>query len=422
MRSRLRVASALLPLAIACGATPTGISAAREDDPASTFAAQRLAFVDVSVLTMASPVVLEHQTVIVHDGVIESIGPAAQEPALGNATIVNGHGRLLMPALADMHVHMLIADLGKYPAHGIGTVRNMWGHTTVRSLANQVASGTRFGPQIISVSSGLDAPPGQWPATQFVTNGTEARSVVAAMKSLGYRHLKLYTSLSAAMFDTLMQLSRDNDMLALGHVPMAVPVEHALTQGMRSIEHFTGYDRAVSRTSSMGTFGWSNADESRFPNLVQKTVAAGTWNCPTMAIYAKLAEQQHSVAQRTAIVASRQRFVKALHDGGARLLVGSDAGIEVVAPGSSLHDELQEFVAAGLTPYQTLRLATVGAAEFFGRTDFGTIAPGARADLILIAANPLQDIRRTRDIGGVVIAGAWTPQRELTTRTAGWKQ
>ena len=421
MNPRLKTVALLLPLVVACGATPTEITAARPDDPASTFAAQPLAFVDVALVTMTSPTVQEHRTVVVRDGAIVAITDASTAPP-SDATIIRGHGRVLMPALADMHVHMLTADMPKYPAHGIGTVRNMWGHANVRTLRDDVAQGTRFGPQIITMSSGLDAPPGQWPVTQFVTTGDEARTVVASMQSLGYSHLKLYTSLSAAMFDTVMKLARENSLLAVGHVPMSVPVEHALTEGMKSIEHFTGYDRAMSTTSSGGTFGWANADETRFPNLVQKTVAAGAWNCPTLAIYAKLSGQQHSAAQRATIVASRGRFVKALHDAGAKLLAGSDAGIEVVAPGSSLHDELDLFVAAGLSPYETLRIATVKAAEFFGRSDFGVVAVGARADLLLLARNPLDDVRRAREIGGIVLAGAWTPQRELATRTTGWKQ
>ena len=421
MAFTVRHAALALPLALGCGESPTGISAARPDDPASTFASQRLAFVDVAVLTMTSPTLLEHQTVVVQDGVIASIGPMAQEQSLGNATIVQGHGRLLMPALADMHVHMLDSVVGRYPAHGIGTVRNMWGHSVVRGIRDAVAAGTRFGPQIITASPGLDAPPGVWPVTQFVTTGDEARTVVAALKALNYPYLKVYSSLSVAMFDTVMKLSRENGMPAFGHVPMAVPIEHALAEKMLSIEHFTGYDRAVSRTGSIGTSGWSNADETRFANLAQLTVAAGTWNCPTLAVY-KMLVDRGSPGISAAVVGSRQRFVKALHDAGAKLLVGTDAGFDTMAAGASLYDELDQFVAAGLTPYEVLRLATVRAAEFFGRTDFGVVAVGARADLLLVAQNPLEDIQRVRNIGGVVMAGAWTPQRELATRTSGWKQ
>ena len=410
----------LLPLAVACGATPVEISAARPDDPASTFASQSLAFVDVSVLTMISPTLLEHQTVVVNDGKITMVAPTSQAVLFDGTTIVHGQGRVLMPALADMHVHMYDSNAARYPQYGIGTVRNMWGHATIRAIRDSVAAGSRFGPQVITASPGLDAPPGVWPVTQFVSNADEARTVVSALKALNYPYLKVYSSLSLAMFDTVMKLSRENGMPAFGHVPQAVTVQHALEEKMLSIEHFTGYDRAVSRTGNPG-YGFENADETRFPALVQQTVAAGTWNCPTLAVYVMLVNR-NAPALASAVIASRQRLVKALHDGGAKLLIGTDAGFDTMVAGASLYDEFDQYVAAGLTPWEVLRIATVKAADFFGRTDFGVVAVGARADLILIGSNPLQDIRRVRDLGGVVMAGAWTPQRELATRTSGWKR
>ena len=414
----LRWLALTVPLAFACGASPTAVEPTRPDDPASTTAEKPLAFVDVRVVTMQSPGILANQTVLVRDGVITAIGPTASTSVPADATVIRGDNRVLMPALTDMHVHAMAADLRAYVSHGIANVRNMWGHSAVRTLTTEIAAGTRLGPAIHSASSGLDAPPGRWPVTQYVTTAEQARTVVAAQKAFGYKQLKLYDDLSPAMFDTLLQLTRDNDMFAVGHVPAAVSVRHALTQGMRSIEHLTGYDRVVSSEGGRGTWGWMTSTDTQFASLVQATVAAGTWNCPTLAIFVKLGEQ-HSAAQRQHLVAMRQRFVKALHDAGAKLLAGSDAGINVVAPGVSLHDELDQFVAAGLSPYAALRIATVGAAEFLERTDFGVLATGKRADLLLIAENPLDDVRRARNIGGVVLAGAWTPQRELAMRTQG---
>jgi imidazolonepropionase-like amidohydrolase len=407
-----------LPLALACGSTLEPPLPTRAADPASTVPDVPLVFQDVSIVPMTSNTRLDHQAVHVRNGIIEWIGSASAEPAIPpGATVIPGDGRVLMPALIDLHVHARQNDARAYVEHGIGTVRNMWGHSAARTLAAQIASGTRFGPTIISVSSGLDAPPEQWPVTQIVTTPDQARTVVAAQKALGYTNLKLYDRLTTAIFDTVMRLARENGMGAVGHVPFAVDVRHALSEGMRSIEHLTGYDRVVSRMGRAGTWGWADADETRYAELVQATAASQTWNCPTLAIYVKLSER-HTAAERPRIIASRQRFVKALHDGGGRLLAGSDAGIDVVAPGVSLHDELDQFAAAGLTPYQALRAATVDAAAWLGRVDLGVIAMGARADLLLLAQDPLGDVRRARSIGGVVLGGAWTPQRELATRAS----
>jgi imidazolonepropionase-like amidohydrolase len=382
---------------------------------------------NVSVLPMTSETLLQRLTVHVRNGVIEWMGSADAEPARpAGAIVVPGDGRVLMPALMDMHVHILEPDLRAYVAHGIGTVRNMWGHLTVRTLRDEIAQGTRFGPTIITVSPGLDAPPVSWPVTQIVTTPDEARTVIAAIKAVGYTDLKMYNNVSRAMFDTVMKLAGENDMRVVGHVPTAVPVRHALSAGMRSLEHLGGYDADVRRPT--GNVFWVDVDETRYASLVQATVAAGAWNCPTLAIYVELFKGQPA-AVRDPLVRNRRRFTKALFDGGARILAGSDAGALVLPgpngqtlpmpAGVSLHQELEEFVAAGLTPYQALRIATVGAAAYFGRGDLGRVEMGARGDLVLLAENPLQDVRRARNIGGVVLAGAWTPQRELLTRTTG---
>jgi imidazolonepropionase-like amidohydrolase len=186
-----------------------------------------------------------------------------------------------------------------------------------------------------------------------------------------------------------------------------VPIAHALASGQRSIEHFTGYDRAVSQAQNLGTWAWMDADPTKFEALAKQTAAAGTWNCPTLAIYAQLASQQHTPTQRERIIQRRREFVHELWKNGAPLLIGSDAGIEVVAPGTSLHDELAEFVAAGLTPYETLRIATAEAARYLGVDKGGTIVVGAPADLLLVPANPLTDIGQVKRFSGMMIRGAW---------------
>jgi imidazolonepropionase-like amidohydrolase len=132
------------------------------------------------------------------------------------------------------------------------------------------------------------------------------------------------------------------------------------------------------------------------------------WNCPTLAIYRELSKQSPP-AQRATILEQRRRFVQELLRAGAPLLAGSDAGIDVVAPGSSLHDELAELVAAGLTRYQALRAATSEAGRFLEIEGLGTVTVGAPADLLLVEGNPLTDLGRLRRFDGLIQGGAWTP-------------
>ncbi|MCK5438853.1 MAG: amidohydrolase family protein, partial [Gemmatimonadetes bacterium] len=128
-----------------------------------------------------------------------------------------------------------------------------------------------------------------------------------------------------------------------------------------------------------------------------------------LAIFAQIAKRRpDDVAERQ--TANRRLVVAALHSGKAKLLIGTDSGIDIVAPGSSIHDELAQFNAAGLSPYEALRIATVGAAEFLGATnEFGTIAVGRRADLLLVDGNPLDDVGALRTLSGVVLRGEWRP-------------
>jgi imidazolonepropionase-like amidohydrolase len=103
-------------------------------------------------------------------------------------------------------------------------------------------------------------------------------------------------------------------------------------------------------------------------------------------------------------------MVRALRDAGARLLAGSDAGIDRTAAGTSLHDELDLLVAAGLTPYEAIRAATSGGAEFLEETaEIGTVAPGRRADLLVVADDPLEDVAALRGIEAVILRGSWLP-------------
>ena len=408
VNSFVRVALALAAAIPACGRSTGNDPLVTRHDPQATTAATPLAIVGVRVVPMTTNTVLENQTVLVRDGVVTAVGSTATIEVPLGATVIDGAGRYLMPALIDMHVHMLAQDLPTYVSSGITTVRNMWGHSAIKTLQDEVRTGGRVGPTIISASQGIDGPPPQWPATVLLTDPKLAREVVRTQAQAGWPYLKVYTRLTTEVFDSVVVAAKDAGMIPIGHVPMDVDVRHAIAMGLKSIEHLTGYDRAVSRTGRFGTYGWADADPSRYPALVEATVAAGVWNCPTLAIFSELAKQQ-SPAERDAMLRNRRAFVRALSQAGAKLLVGTDAGIDVVAPGTSIHDELREFVAAGLTPFEALRGATTSAAEFLNRADLGRVAVGARADLLLLEANPLSNIENAERIDGVVLGGAWRP-------------
>ena len=283
----------------------------------------------------------------------------------------------------------------------------MWGTDGVRRLQAEVAAGRLLGPTIVSASPGLDGTPPQWPGTIEVLDSAAADDAVRRQVAAGWRYIKVYTQLTPAAYRGIAVAARAAHIPFVGHVPLRVDVREALASGQLSIEHLTGYDRAVSRTSRSGTWGWGDADTSRFAPLVAATRAAGAWNCPTLAIFAKLAEQQP--ADRRHSCQSPQVRARAVPR-GSPAPARDRCGIDIVAPGTSLHDELDEFVAAGLTPYAALRAGTVDAADFLQRPDLGRISTGATADLLLVSGNPLEDISRAAAIEGAVVHGRWLPR------------
>ncbi len=393
-----RLAVALPVLALAAGVTR--VAAAGE--PEGGFA-----ILHASVVPMDGERVLRDQVVLVAGDRIAAVGPAGTVAIPSSAGIIDARGAYVLPGLIDMHVHIRSGELEAYVDNGITSVRNMWGYSALPATMADVVAGRRVGPAIYSASPGLDGTPAVWPETQIVDDPSTAQAVVDVQVAAGWRWIKVYTSLSAASYDAITAAARNRGIRTIGHVPLRVTLEHALDSGQLSIEHLGGYDRALSRTGQSNAAAWADIDASRIPALAARTAAAGTWNCPTLAIYAIIADSLPA-GTRDRVVANRGAVVRALADAGARLLVGTDAGIDRTAAGSSIHDELADFVAAGLTPYESLRAATSAAAEFLGeQAEIGVVAPGRRADLLIVASNPLEDIGALRAPEAVVLRGVW---------------
>jgi imidazolonepropionase-like amidohydrolase len=416
-----------------------------------------VAFAHVAVVPMDAPRVLPDQTVLVKGSRIVAVGPAAAVAVPPGARTIDGAGKFLMPGLADMHVHLNdSASLALSIANGVTTVRNMWGSRRTLDWRARIERGERLGPTIHTAGPILDGVPPYNSGSTAVKDAAEAAAAVRAQKASGYDFVKVYSALTTDAYDAIADEAGKVGLPFAGHVPDRVGVEHALEKRQRSIEHFEGYFLSAQRDDSpiKGKLDMPSIrravdylDEAKLAALVQKTRAAGTWNCPTMVSRSKYlspaeakvelarpemrslpptvratwdpandpryrARTDEDYAVRKRDYARRMKLLKELHDAGARLLSGTDFPNPFVVPGFALHEELALFVAAGLTPYEAIRAGTADAAEYLGDA-FGVIAPGKRADLILVEANPLDDVKNVARRAGVMVRGVWRSESEL---------
>ena len=443
----------LVGLLSACG---------KDAAPPAPPAAATAAFVDVTVVAMDTESALPHQTVLVNGDTIVAIGPVDRTAVPAGAERIDGKDRWLIPGLFDAHVHLNDArDAVLYVANGVTTVRNMWGSPeTVELRARAKTDPAWIGPSIVTAGPIVDGDPPIWPGSAVVTTPAQAEQAVADHKAAGYDFVKVYERLTPEVYAALRAAAQKHGLRLAGHAPRRVAFADVLA-GQASIEHLTGYMMAAQdATSKAATLGddarlpemIAHADTSRLPALAADTVKAGIANCPTLVVMeriggldqyeAMLARPENkyvsamtlaawdpkndfrfreSGAARFAAMrdanAFRKQLVKALQDAGATILAGTDTGNPFVVAGFAMHDELALLVAAGLTPYQALRAATVAPAELAG-IPAGVIRAGARADLVLLTADPLRDITATTRRAGTMLRGRWYAQAALDEKLA----
>jgi len=417
------------------------------------------AFVGVNVLPMDKDAVLADQTVVVSDGKIVSVAPAAKAQVPAGALKVDGKGKFLMPGLGELHAHIpggkspdadVERTLFLYVANGVTTIRGMLGDPRHITYRERVAKGEVIGPMIYTSGPSFNGDSAKTPGA--------AVEMVVAQKQAGYDLLKIHPGVPRDAFDAMAAKADELKIQFAGHVPAAVGLMRALEAKYRSIDHLDGYVEAmVPNPAGSQTFGVNlaaQADESRIPALVKATVAAGTWQVPTEILLvnwlndenpesmAKWPEMKYVApetlakwvaqkqgfsakfpqADRQKLLALRRKLIKALHDGGVPFALGSDAPQTWNVPGFSAHRELGAIVAAGLTPYEALRSGTANVGTYFGTAaTTGTVAAGKRADLVLLDANPLTDIGNSSRIAGVMINGRWLSKADIDKRLADGK-
>lgn len=432
--------------------------------------AQTVVFTGVNVIPMDRNRVLQNQTVLVKNGIIAEIGSKVKIPA--DAQVIDGAGKYLIPGLVDMHTHLL-SDGDDYPdsiaedelkvmvANGVTTIRFMIGTPEQLVLRAKSAKDEIIAPTIYSASPHLT---GREQGNNFVVNTPEeAREAVRKSKAAGYDFIKITTFIKAEVYEAAVDEAAKQNIRVVGHADSRfVGVERAF-KARQQIEHLDGYmeallaDNAPMKGSISDLYiydpkNWDSfdyIDEKKIPEVAKKTVSSNPFVNPTQhfmkntfgvprseesiraqpdfKFYPRAVQEQWlnfykrnrfinqvSYEKRARWIAIRDKLIKAIYDAGGKIMTGSDTPEFLFLYGFSMHRELKALADAGLSNYAALEAATKNPAQFFGTLDkVGTIEKGKRADLILLNANPLENISATENRAGVMLKGKYYTQTEM---------
>lgn len=399
-------------------------------------------FRHVTVIPMTGNQKYRDQDVVVRGEVISMIAPSGSQPLPEDARVIDGTSKFLMPGLGEMHAHLpepsqpeqyMRTVLSLYVLTGVTTVRCMRGFPNHLVARQRIASGELLGPSLFLAGPGL--------GSESVKSPEDGAQQVIAQHTTGWDMIKIFPGLTRPEYDAIMLTARRLGMRTGGHIPDDVGVLHAFEMGQESIEHLDGYWQVLGFEKPV--------PDSALEQMAIETRTAGAWNAPTMSVFhfdlgldplnetlanpemeylpsfqindwVKLfnehVSKEHPPLDVSKIVQiNRERFLKKLNDVGSPLLLGTDSPNLFNVPGFSVFLELKDMQASGLSPYDVLVTGTRNVGTYL-HENVGTVTVGARADLILLDADPLDDVANMRKQEGVMLHGRWIDKGEIASR------
>ena len=390
------------------------------------------------------------QTVVIRGNRIIAVGPSASTAAPAGARVLRGRGKFLIPGLWDMHVHTVAPGgrgvLGLYVANGVLGVRDMAGDwTQLTQWRKEIAAGRLPGPRILAAGPYIEG--GDVPIAHLLARTPhEARAAVDSLARLGVDLIKLHSQLSREVYFAAARAARARGLRVAGHVPRSITPEEASDSGVGSLEHLLQIPIPCTPAESLALVPrfpiqrvLGQCTSRNLAPLFARFVKNGTWIVPTLTAGYEIAQWPRRdlpgdayghylpdtlrkyVAQifpmpdsvppgadvtGRALYGKRIELVGIMHQAGVAILPGTDAPLRNSPTGFGLHAELALFVRAGFTPFEALRSATWEPARYFGMLDsLGSVATGKVADLVLLTANPLDDIGNALRIDAVLANG-----------------
>jgi imidazolonepropionase-like amidohydrolase len=416
-----------------------------------------------TIINPGTSSVQANRTVVITGDHITSISETEQFQPPKNARVIDATGQYLIPGLWDMHVHSAFGDwfpggrdiiLPLFIANGVLGARDMGGDTPILlKWRKEIADGRILGPRMVISGPMLDGylPDGKlrFPSSIAITTPASAVAAVDMLKTQGVDFIKVQSVISHDAYLAAAAEAHRKGLPIVGHVPDKVRIEEVVEARQKSIEHLMGIFEGCSTEEDKFIKGEGSLkllvttqDQQRCDSLIKLLSQNQTWQVPTLAwqrggtfldqrdlqhqpldkyvpAYWRDVTWRHFTEQmmpdllrdplelRQEYFARNLQMVGAMHRAGVPFLAGTDTAPGVyIMPGFSLHDELANFVEAGFTPMESLETATSNPAKFLGmEASFGAVEPGKIADLVLLGANPLKDIRNTQKINAVVADG-----------------
>lgn len=413
---------------------------------------------DVTILDVDRGTTIPGQTVLIVGERIEWIGLQGRPDLPEGVQTIPGHGLYLMPGLVDAHVHYLDAPVfGRLMlANGVLLVRDMgMPNEYILNLRDALNRGDMLGPEMIAAGAILDGNP---PLIPLISRGIETpeqgRLAVRQQIDAGVDMIKVYSRLDREVFLAIIDEARQCGRKAVGHIPESVYLEEAAAAGLASSEHFFGFEKVIAKLlgepvklqyagmgSEAGYFQrLGQVEAGELQAMYQRIHASGMAICPTIITFKTTA---HIKAYQTGDFPRREyispsvfgiwasmwtqqddfediiwqnwaQMVKGLHQAGVPLLVGTDLMVPGIIPGYSVHEEMALWQQAGIPPADVLRSATLGAASFMGLGErLGSVNQGKTASMVLLHANPLEDIRNAQQIESVFLRGKYFSHADL---------
>jgi len=425
---------------------------------------------NVTVVDVVTGRELPNHAVWIHNGQIAAVGERTGAPAA--AAIVNGTGKYLIPGLWDMHVHLWYRE-HQFPlflANGVTGVRDMGSDLNwVNHWRDEIKAGKLLGPRIQTCGPPVDGQPSgdsKLPVL-VVRNPNEARATFDRLDGMDVDFVKVLSNVPRDAYFALIERARKWYIPVAGHVPYSVSLLEAIDARQKSVEHMTGVLLACSKHEDnqrkrlllalekndfrlyekINAEILSSFDAKKAEELFERMARFDTREVPTLTMLRREmfpdekdprssphlkyvaedirkswidpGETEAPMAESTRSLLAAQyaklcELLLQMKRAGVKIMAGTDTGDPYTFPGYDLHRELELLVAAGLTPLEALRSATSEPAAYFGAEEStGSIQKGMAADLLLLAADPLADIRNTQKIEGVFVDGKYLSKARL---------